>query len=94
VTRQKRYRGLVEPSSSVDVDRVGDVFGGFRLVDGRKKSFVLASWGEEEATIRRKGQPSEEGCERLVVVDWCVSSTQCTDAIHAGRVWHDCRQGH
>lgn len=51
MARQERNRRLVEPSSSVDVDGVGDIFSRLLLVDGWMKGFVLASRSEEEATV-------------------------------------------
>jgi hypothetical protein len=61
VTRKVSDRGLVEASSGVDVDRVGDVFGRFSIVDGRVKSLVLASWCEEQAAIWSESQTAEKG---------------------------------
>lgn len=94
MTGQESNRGLVQASSSVDVDCVRDVFGWFCLVNCRVQRFVLASWGEEQAPVRSECQSSEERCESLVKIDGCIANTERANAVHARRVRHDCGQRH
>jgi hypothetical protein len=72
VTGQEGDWRLVQASSSIDVDGVGDVFCRFRFVDCWMKRFVLASWGEEKAAVWCERQSSEERRESLVEVDWRI----------------------
>jgi hypothetical protein len=47
VAGQIRHWRLVEASSCVDVDRVRDIFGRFRLVYSGMESFILSGRGEK-----------------------------------------------
>jgi hypothetical protein len=89
VTWQESNGWLVQTSSSVDVDSVGDVLCRFRLVDGWMDSFVLPSRCEQQATIRSKRQTPEKGCESLVEVYGSIADAERADAVHTRGVWHD-----
>jgi hypothetical protein len=94
VAREIRDWRLVETGSSVDVDRVGDVFCGFRLVECGVESLVLTGWSEEQTAVRSESQASEERCESLVEVDGRVSNSKSTKTVQAWRVGHDSGQRH
>jgi hypothetical protein len=92
VARQICDRRLIQTSSSIDVDGVGNIFGRFGVVDGRMNSLVLTSGCEKQTAIWSKCQTPEERCEGLVEVDWCIANTDCaTEAVEAGGIRHDCR---
>lgn len=81
--REMRYRWPVETCSRIDIDCIDHIFGIFgsiRLVRG----LILAGWGEKQASIRGKCQPSEKGGASLVPVDSCVLDSGTP---HQERVW-------
>jgi hypothetical protein len=60
VAGQISHWRLIEASSRVNVDRVGDVFGWFRLIYGRVESLVLSRGREKQTSIGRESQTSKE----------------------------------
>jgi hypothetical protein len=76
VTREISDRGLVEASTGVDVNRVGNVLCRFRVVDCRMQSFVLTSWCEEQAPVRSERQTSEKRRKGFVKVYRSVANSE------------------
>jgi hypothetical protein len=91
VTWKICYWWLVQSSPRIYVDGVGDVLSCLRRICNRRMyRLVLACGCKEQATIRCKGESSEERCERLISIDRRISdskvahSTDRTEAADAG----------
>jgi hypothetical protein len=85
-------RRLVDPASGVDIYRVGDFLSRLPALC-LMLGYVLASRGEEQTSIGRKGQSPEERTQRLACIK--ASGLDAEATAHGVRFWrsfhgHDC----
>jgi hypothetical protein len=94
VARQESDWRLVEASSSINIDCVGDVFRRLGLVDCGMKRFILPCRSEEQASVWSKRQPPKERCKSFIEVDRSIADSERAETVQARRIWHHCGQGH
>ncbi len=63
---------FVDASSRVNIDSINDFIRGFRILVSLVLVLILTRRREQQATIGREGEASEEGRQSLVCVEACI----------------------
>lgn len=69
MTGEMRNGWFVDASSRIDVDSIYNVICGLRILICLVLILILARWCEQQATIGRESETTEEGSQGLVCVE-------------------------